>query len=67
MSTINIREVDPQVAARFRMAAGGRDMTAPEYLTALLRLHDAMRARADAGDDALQTELATLGLQTVIQ
>lgn len=34
------------------------------YLGALVELHDAMRARADAGADNIQVELLALGLQT---
>ena len=51
---------------RARRAAAARGMTISAYLAALVDLHDAARARADAGDDALQAKLAALGLQTVI-
>jgi hypothetical protein len=41
-------------------------MSIGTYITRLVALHDAVRARADTGDYALQAELEALGLQTVI-
>lgn len=61
---IQIR-TDEATRERLVRAAGARGMTQERYLRALLDLHDAIRARADAGDDALMAELETLGLQTV--
>lgn len=61
----HIRSIPDDVAEHIRRAAGAREMTQAEYISALVRLHDAMRARADAGDDGIQTELAALGLETV--
>lgn len=66
MAVINIRDIDDTTAQRFRAAAGARTMTASEYLRALVRLHDAVRARADAGDASAETDLTTLGLQSVV-
>ena len=40
-------------------------MTHAQYLAALVALHEAMRARADAGDAALGEELRRLGLASV--
>lgn len=50
---------------RFRAAAGGRGMTHARYLAALVALHEAMRAAADGGDEAVAAELEKLGLSTV--
>jgi hypothetical protein len=46
-------------------AAGGRGMTHAQYLAALVALHEAMRAAADGGDEAVAAELDELGLSTV--
>ena len=62
---VMLRRVPRETAARFRAAAGGRGMTHAEYLAALVALHEAMRARADAGDAALGEELRRLGLASV--
>jgi hypothetical protein len=62
---IMMRRVPADVARRFRAAAGGRGMTHAQYLTALIGLHEAMRARADGGDEAASGELARLGLGSV--
>lgn len=62
---INIREIDDQAGARIKAAAGARGMTIGEYVAALVKLHDATRARADAGDEGADTDLKVLGLQTV--
>jgi hypothetical protein len=62
---IMLRRVPRDVGARFRAAAGGRGMTHAQYLSALVTLHEAMRARADGGDAALADELRKLGLASV--
>lgn len=66
-ATLNVRGIDPAAAERIRRAAGARQMTLARYLTALVALHEAMRARADRGDAKLRAELAALGLETVTQ
>jgi hypothetical protein len=62
---IMLRRVPIDVAQRFRAAAGARGMTHAKYLTALVDLHEAMRRRADGGDDDLVAELERLHLATV--
>src|SRR5439155_15279107 len=62
---VMLRRVPRETDARFRAAAGGRGMTHAQYLVALVALHEAMRARADAGDAALGEELRRLGLASV--
>src|SRR5262245_25902771 len=62
---IMLRKVPTAVAMRFRAAAGGRGMTHAQYLAALVALHEAMRAAADGGDEAVSAELEKLGLSTV--
>jgi hypothetical protein len=62
---ILLRRVPKEVAARFRGAAGARGLTHAEYLSALVSLHERMRALADAGNDAVRGELDELSLQTV--
>jgi hypothetical protein len=61
---INIRDISPEAIARIRRAASMRQMTYGQYFERLNQLHDIVRARADAGDDALQTVLTALGLET---
>lgn len=63
--TLLVRGIGPEVASRLRRASAGREMTLAQYLTHLLDLHDAIRARADAGDDALAAELEARGLGTI--
>ena len=65
MATLNIRNIDDEAARRISKAAQVRGMTLGKYLAALAALHEVMRSRADAGDDGLQAELQTLGLETV--
>ena len=66
MTTIlNIRQLPQGVGDRFRRGATARGLTQAEYLEKLLALHDAIRARADASDDGLKTELESMGLQGV--
>lgn len=65
MATLNIRNIDDKAVARAKQAAAARGMTVGQYVAALVLLHDAARARADAGDDGLQADLEALGLQTV--
>ena len=62
---VMLRKVPAAVARRFRAAAGGRALTHAQYLTALVDLHEALRARADAGDAAAAEDLARLSLQSV--
>jgi hypothetical protein len=62
---IMLRRVPSAIAMKFRAAAGGRGMTHAQYLAALVGLHEAIRASADAGDKELAAELEKLGLQTV--
>jgi hypothetical protein len=62
---IMLRRVRPDVATRFRAAAGGRGLTHAQYLAALVELHETLRRRADAGDESVQAELARFGLTSV--
>jgi len=62
---IMLRRVPRETAQRFRAAAGARGLTHAQYLAALVALHEAARARADAGDAELAAELQRLGLSTV--
>lgn len=65
MPDMLIRNLPSEAAERIKRAAAMRQMTLGEYLDALSRFHDAARAHADAGDDALNAELEALGLQTI--
>jgi hypothetical protein len=62
---ILLRRVPRDIGARFRGAAGARGLTHAEYLSALVSLHERMRALADGGDESARGELEALGLQTV--
>jgi hypothetical protein len=62
---VMLRRVPRVVAHRFRGAAGARGLTHAQYLAALVALHEAMRERADDGDDAVREALERLGLGTV--
>jgi hypothetical protein len=62
---IMLRRVPREIAQRFRAAAGARGSTHAQHLGALVALHEAVRARADAGDAELAAELERLGLSTV--
>jgi len=66
MATLNIRggDLSQETAERVKRGAAARGWSSGKYLTQLVALHDIIRARADAGDDALQAELAALGLET---
>lgn len=66
MAILNVRDKDltDETAARIRRAASAREWSIGKYLAQLIVLHDVARARADAGDDALQAELEALGLET---
>lgn len=66
MADMLLRNVPDEAAHRLRRAAAARRMTQGEYIAALVLLHDALRARADEGDDVLYAELEVLGLQTVV-
>lgn len=65
MATLNIRNIDNNAAERAKRAAAARGMTLGQYVAALVSLHDAARARADAGDAGLLAELQAVGLETV--
>ena len=65
MPNMLIRNVDTAARDAIVRAAQARGFTLSEYLTKLYALHNAVRARADAGDDGLQAELAALVLQTL--
>ncbi len=65
LTTLNVRGIDRAAVTRAKRAAAARNMTIGQYIAALVALHEAARARADAGDDALNAELTALGLSTV--
>ncbi len=65
MPNMLIRNMDIAARDAIVRSAQGRGLTLSEYLTKLYALHNAARARADAGDDGLQSELTALGLQTL--
>jgi plasmid stability protein len=65
MATINIRNIDDAAHRRIRAAAAARGWSLGRYLAQLSLLHEAVRARADAGDEALRAELDALGLDTI--
>jgi hypothetical protein len=65
MATLNVRNIDAEAVQGIKRAARARGLTVGQYLPKLVALHDAARARADAGDDGLQAELMALGLETV--
>jgi hypothetical protein len=58
-------DVPSDVVHRFRGAAAARGRTEAKHLTALIDLHEAMRQRADGGDDEMAALLDQLGLRTV--
>jgi hypothetical protein len=62
---IMLRKVPAAVAHRFRGAAGARSFTHAQYLSALVALHEVMRARGDGGDAEATSVLTELGLGTV--
>lgn len=64
LKILQLKGVPAPIHARFAHGARVRGMTQAAYLAALLDLHDAMRARADAGSDEIQAELEARGLQT---
>jgi hypothetical protein len=43
-TALSVRELDPDVASRFRSGARARGITQAEYLNRLLDLHDALKA-----------------------
>ncbi len=65
MPNMLIRNVDTAARDAIVRAAQARGLTLSEYLIKLYELHNVVRARADAGNDGLQAELAALGLQTL--
>jgi hypothetical protein len=62
---IMLRRVPREVAGRFRAAAGARNLTHAQYLTALVALHAQTRSLAEAGDEQVAAELDRLGLSSV--
>lgn len=66
MSPVIQIRTDDATRARLTRAASVRGMSQERYLRALMDLHEAMRARADAGDAAIGAELEARGLQTAI-
>ena len=64
-TTLNVRSIERATVDRIKRSAHLREMTVGQYLAQLVALHDAVRARADAGDDGLQAELTAIGLQTI--
>lgn len=64
MAVLNVRDIDRDTIERIKRAASARGWTIARYLHALALLHESARARADAGDTALQSELQALGLDT---
>ncbi len=62
---IMLRRVPRETAQKFRAAAGGRALTHAQYLAGLVALHEAIRHRADAGNDELKQLLDELGLASV--
>lgn len=65
ITTLNVRGIERVAVERIKRAAQARGLTVGAYLARLSLLHEAVRQRADAGDDPLMTELVALGLQTV--
>jgi hypothetical protein len=53
------------LAHRFRGAAGARGLTLAQHLSALISLHEAMRQRAESGDEQAATLLEQFSLGTV--
>jgi hypothetical protein len=62
---IMLRRVPAAVAQLFRGAAGARGFTHAQYLASLVALHQAMRERADRGDEGVAAVLRELGLETI--
>ena len=67
---LRIRSVFIDTAERFARNAAARGMPQSEYLTALVEMHDRMRALADTPTSdgrwlQVGAELEALGLQTV--
>jgi hypothetical protein len=60
-----LRRVPSGVAHHFRGAGGARGLTHAQYLSALVGLHEALRQRADGGDETAAELLSQFGLQTV--
>lgn len=65
-TTLNVRKIEADVAARINRAAHVRGLTIAEYLARLAELHQASCALADDhGPQALSALLKRLGLETV--
>lgn len=69
-TTLNVRGIDEQTVARLKRGAQARGWTLAQYLSALVSLHDAMRALADTPTpdgrwEQVATELQAIGLDTV--
>ena len=62
---LNVRGLDVETTIRIRDASRARGLSYGDYFGRVARLHEVIRARADAGDDGLQAELVALGLETV--
>ena len=60
-----VRRVPRAVAALLRAAAGARQLTHGQYLSALVHLHAGLHALADEGDERIASELEALGLTSV--
>ena len=70
LKTLGLKNVSIDTHSRFARGAAVRGCTQAEYLTALLDLHDRMRALADTPTsdgrwEQIATELEALGLQTI--
>ena len=66
MERISFYVNDDEVADLFKIRAQARGLTQGEYLALLVRLHDAARVKADAGDAGVKDLLEGLKLQTVL-
>ncbi len=60
-----IRGIDRSVADRLKTAARARGVTLGDFIAGLFRLHEAVRERADSGDEALAQLLKQFGLESV--
>ena len=64
-TTLNVRGIDAEAAARIKRAAAARGVTIGEYLASLVALHDDMRLLAEKGDRQVAIALKARGLGTV--
>jgi hypothetical protein len=65
MPNMLIRNMDAPTHDAIVRAAKARGLRLAQYLAKLHALHNAIRAKADSGDAALQAELVSLGLETL--